>query len=511
MNDLKNLMKKNTHKKKTTPFSDLLHPNIESVLDTEFKLTLQNLKSELDFTKSEKERLQTELNSQKEELRKREAEIDYLRVSNKEAVEAYQNLNSEYESNLKSVNQFSRSTEDCPEKSQEIKKLKAELLEKESNLDILNLKIEELTKSNKSLQALNDSLKEQNQRRKEKLDTEMGNLYSQIKELEVKKNELERTNKALMSDNQHFAKKDQDMEFLNKTSSSNDKKLATEMKAEKAVIHKKLEEIKSKYEKEIAGYKNEIFLLEAKSKEMEGCYLKMEKELKEKTESNISLKSQYEMIRNEIEITKQKFQIYSKNTSDCESELSKMKVEYDETLKKKESENKDLRDTLEMNNLLVERLKKMEKALRSELSIKDEEQRARQDMIKQARNENDRLSDEILALKKENYSLSSQLEMMDMEVNGRTRQENTLKENELKLLREKDKKYEKLVLEMKEHLKKKQNIIENKKRMNLMLIELAKIKKGEVQCLEALQYTESSNVRDTLAKIRENEKEILSR
>jgi len=64
---------------------------------------------------------------------------------------------------------------------------------------------------------------------------------------------------------------------------------------------------------------------------------------------------------------------------------------------------------------------------------------------------------------------------------------------------------------MKDTLKKKQRVIENKKKMNLMLVDLAKIKKGEIQCLETLHYTGSANLKETLVKIRDNEKEILSK
>jgi len=64
---------------------------------------------------------------------------------------------------------------------------------------------------------------------------------------------------------------------------------------------------------------------------------------------------------------------------------------------------------------------------------------------------------------------------------------------------------------LKETLKKKQRIIDNKKKMNLLLVDLAKIKKGEVQCLETLHYTQSTNLKDTLQKIRDNEKEIFSK
>jgi len=59
---------------------------------------------------------------------------------------------------------------------------------------------------------------------------------------------------------------------------------------------------------------------------------------------------------------------------------------------------------------------------------------------------------------------------------------------------------------------KKKRVIDNKKNMNLMLVDLAKIKKQEVTCLETLQYAVNpANLKETLIKIREHEKDLLSK
>jgi len=88
----------------------------------------------------------------------------------------------------KKINEMKNYSSNVPcEHEDEMKKLKSEISEKEGTLDILNLKIDELTKSNSNLQNLNESLKEQMSKRQQKMDKEMTVLYKQIQDLEIKK------------------------------------------------------------------------------------------------------------------------------------------------------------------------------------------------------------------------------------------------------------------------------------------------------------------------------------
>jgi hypothetical protein len=188
-----------------------------------------------------------------------------------------------------------------------------------------------------------------------------------------------------------------------------------------------------------------------------------------------------------------------------------MKLEFENNVKKKDAELSELKETLEMNATQIERLKKMESALKLEMNIKSEELSRRQEMLKEARAENDKLMEENMSMKRENFNLSSKLEVLEIEYKNKVENENKIKNQELKLLREKENEYKKIIGDMKEIIKKKQVIIENKKKMNLLLVDLAKIKKGEVQCLETMHYTNSEKLKETLIKIRENEKDILSK
>ena len=59
-------------------------------------------------------------------------------------------------------------------------------------------------------------------------------------------------------------------------------------------------------------------------------------------------------------------------------------------------------------------------------------------------------------------------------------------------------------------LNKRTKILENKKKMNLLLVDLAKLKKREVQIIETLKITNSSQLKESLINLRENEKNLLA-
>jgi chromosome segregation ATPase len=241
--------------------------------------------------------------------------------------------------------------------------------------------------------------------------------------------------------------------------------------------------------------------------------VRTEKEMAETNEKYENMKMEYDLCKEKIADMRVKLENLTKNSklSEYETEINKMKTEFENNVKKKDIELKDLKESLDKNTILVERLRNMEKALKRELESKDDELRSRQRMINEIQEENDKITDDNMALKKENFQLQSRVEFLEKEYRDKSDNEKMIRMNELKQLREKEKKYLKLIQEMKETLKKKQRVIENKKNMNLMLVDLAKIKKGEVQCLETMQYTSSDKLKETLLKIRDNERELLSR
>ena len=52
--------------------------------------------------------------------------------------------------------------------------------------------------------------------------------------------------------------------------------------------------------------------------------------------------------------------------------------------------------------------------------------------------------------------------------------------------------------------------LESKKKMNLLLIDLAKLKKSEVHCIEGLNLTNSSQLKQTLEALRKQEETLLT-
>jgi len=77
--------------------------------------------------------------------------------------------------------------------------------------------------------------------------------------------------------------------------------------------------------------------------------------------------------------------------------------------------------------------------LKNELHVKDDELTRRQEMINEARLENDKLMDENLQMKKDNFNLKSRVEVLEIEFKNKSDNENKLKNQELKTLREKEK------------------------------------------------------------------------
>jgi len=301
-NDLKNIMKKPTHGKKQpkiSPFADLLPQNLENILNNDLLVKLETIKEELETTRKEKESILSELNQQKEEVKKKDKEIDLLKNNGdsnslKAQIDNFtynvDKLNTDLNNTSKTFQNRQESLAPPCDHMDELKKLKQEVSEKEGNLDILNLKIDELSKSNRDLQNLNESLKDQLQKRKEKMDNEMSTLYQQIQSLEIKKNEYERMNRSLVDQNNLNLSQHREDEAINAQlnsqnsfhSTKKDSNMILELKTENKLLTKKLDEIKSKYEKEINGLKNDISTKDSRIKEVEVTFNKIDKELKEK-------------------------------------------------------------------------------------------------------------------------------------------------------------------------------------------------------------------------------------
>jgi len=500
-------MRKSRINEKNT-FSDLLNSNLGNVLDNELKQSLLNLKEELENTRQEKEKMLQELNSRKEEIKRKDTEIEILRTATPQKI-SFENFDKSSEHDT--LGKLSLTENERLKFQGEIRKLKQELSDKEGNLDILNLKIEELTKSNKDLQSINEGLNDQLHKRKEKFDYEMLSLYNQMKELEMKKTSSGILNTSINNNECASSRNISNIE-------NDAKKQISEAKQENKIISKKYEDIKAKYEKELSNLKQEINIKDTKLSDLETQILKKEKQIAQMMQKNGDLLRENSDSKNEIYSLNSKLKnlvensnLNRENIQEYEMEISKIMKENENKIMRKEHELNDLKDSLEAMRSNNERLKKMENALKHELALKDNEISKRQEILKDVHRENEKISDENLNLRKENYNLQSKLQIFEMEYNNKCELEMQLKNKEMKELKENVAKYEKYIGELKESISKKKEVIENKKQMNIILCDLAKVKKAEVQCLETLQYANTDNIRKTLEKIRANEKDLLEK
>jgi len=209
------------------------------------------------------------------------------------------------------------------------------------------------------------------QKRKEKMDNEMSTLYQQIQSLEIKKNEYERMNRSLVDQNNLNLSQHREDEAINAQlnsqnsfhSTKKDSNMILELKTENKLLTKKLDEIKSKYEKEINGLKNDISTKDSRIKEVEVTFNKIDKELKEKSESYSNMKIEYDMCKDKIQDMKGKLEQLNKNNKlhEYEQEINKMKIEFENNVKKKDLELKELKETLDTSVSQIERIKKWKK------------------------------------------------------------------------------------------------------------------------------------------------------
>ena len=120
------------------------------------------------------------------------------------------------------------------------------------------------------------------------------------------------------------------------------------------------------------------------------------------------------------------------------------------------------------------------------------------------------MTDENFNLKKNNFQIKNSININNQAQENKNLaqfQNLNLKYNELiKTNKNNEEKIENLT----NSLNKRTKILENKKKMNLLLVDLAKLKKREVQIIETLKITNSSQLKESLINLRENEKNLLA-
>jgi len=162
-------LKKNLKKKKApkrTPkntFGDLLAGNLDSVLNVDLKSKIDSLQMELDSIQKGKEKLTTDLRQAKEDLKIKNNEIDQLKLTTEEMKEQFDKDLLKFQQNYSSMN----ISPPCNHE-EELKNCKNELSEKDSSIDILNFKIEEIKKIKRKFTTIKRRLKHPTSKKKRK-------------------------------------------------------------------------------------------------------------------------------------------------------------------------------------------------------------------------------------------------------------------------------------------------------------------------------------------------------
>jgi len=305
-----------------------------------------------------------------------------------------------------------------------IKKLKNELCDKESDLSILSMRIEQFTRLNDDLNEQNNSLQEQISKRKGKMEGEMNQLYDKIKDLELAKMNLERQVKDIgdrsMTDD---VKLDMNVKSIlgNEKDYSVDKKLMADTKRELKETKKSIEEIKSRYEKELSSKNYELRMKDLKLDETDNKLVRLEDDLKIKVELLVQYKTESEICREKIQEMKVKLENLDKTSKllEYEKEITKTKAEFERTLKKKDNEINEYKEASEKNLQIIERMKKMETALKTELTNKDNELSKRQNKINALKMELEKFEDDIIVFKKEILNLKAKNELMEVDMKNK--------------------------------------------------------------------------------------------
>lgn len=446
---VKKKLKKGGGKKK-------INLEVQNMVDDELKKKLDELQKELEETQAERDKYKSLYEKAQSELQ------------NKQASTVSKGGNSD----------------------EAVKKLKKEIEEKDTNYDILQMQNEELIKQNKNLAQLTDSLKQQHNKRKEKYEKEISSLYLQIQQLEIAKSEYERR---LTQD----TKQERDSKAL--INLNTNYRAISELKTENKELQKKLDDLRDKYNKEVSGLKSEIAIRDYKLNESS------------KEELN-KIKKENEKCKATLQEMKVKLDNLNKNSKllECGMDIDKMQNEYENQLLLKEEEKSEIKEENEKLNSTVEKMKKIEKVLRTQLTDKEAELENYKKFSEETREENEKILDENMELKKENCSLKSKIEVLDSQIKNRNDSDTKQLKLSISELNQKVIDYETQMNHLQSSYDKKTKQLENKKKMNLLLIELAKLKKSEVHCIEGLNLTNSSQLKQTLEDLRKQEESLLT-
>jgi hypothetical protein len=176
----------------------------------------------------------------------------------------------------------------------------------------------------------------------------------------------------------------------------------------------------------------------------------------------------------------------------------KMKVQ----LKEKDLELITLKNENEDNKNKLEKLNKINEAMKNQLIGKESEIDRFKKLNEEATEENEKLLDENMKLKKENNEIK-----MNIKINeAGKKNEETAKifriENELKNSNQKNKELEEEVNKCKDKIRKKSKILDSKKEMNLLLVEILQLQKKEIECMKNINSSGGEKLKEILDNLK---------
>jgi chromosome segregation ATPase len=487
----------NKNKRKHFTTMDITN-KFSNVIDNELTTKIEQLNQEIAVLKIGKNDMCKNYNKLKEDFREKEKHTEIL----EEKLKMMKGVVGKCEEDLRNQN-----TKFSSKVNPEVERLKDELAaskkknnDYEINIEILNLKIEELNKSVAEHNDTIESLKNQLVNRKELFDREIEKLFIINADLEKEKIELEK--KSNTNDNLTTY-----LETLtsnaDRDNTSNQKLI--QLKKENRSLSKQLEELRLNYSNEIGKIRSDLVIKDTTINDLISSFRNKEDIITiQQNQIQDNLK-QGNKDRENIKLLQ--LRIFQLENNELQLENA-IRAEMEKTIKAKDEEILDLKEIIENNSQLVDRNKKLELALRNELKSKDIELSKRTEIITKIQFEIDKFNDENMILRKENTNLRSKVELLQNDANLKMELNNKIKE--IFILKENTFRNERYIEELEVKLEKINKKMENKSKLNNLLFDIVNVKKSEVQCLEALKYTDSVTLRENLNTIRITEAGILA-
>ena len=218
------------------------------------------------------------------------------------------------------------------------------------------------------------------------------------------------------------------------------------------------------------------------------------------------LKNENSLYKNQLKEMKTKLENLDINSKVSESgkNIDQIKKEYENKNFLLKNENERLQSQLDAKT-------KKEEVLVTQLRDKEEEIENYKKLNNEARDENENLIDEKMGLTRENFNLKSKIEILKAQYKNQSTVDIKKLNKDIQELQMKEASYLSEIDSTKEKLEKSALRLNNKKKMNLLLIQLAKVKNTQVQCLEGLKLTSSAQLKEALTNAKVEESELLKK